>query len=65
MITNFILKVLNLHEFPELSGYMIATELRWVSAHKGGKYGGICGEEEGNADYGVWCNPVSNILHHV
>ena len=42
-------------------------------AHKGkkergevkGEYGGVCGQEEGNADYGEWCNPVSNMLHHV
>ena len=31
-----------------------------------GKYGGVCEEEEeGNSDYGEWCNPVSNMLHHV
>ena len=26
-----------------------------------GEYGGISGEEEGNVDYGEWCNPVSNM----
>ena len=41
-------------------------------AHKGekergdfkGEYEGVCGEEEGNADYatGEWCNPISNIV---
>ena len=30
-----------------------------------GKYGGIWGEEEENANTGEWCNPVSNMLHHV
>ena len=41
--------------------------------HKGDKergevkeeYGEIWGEEEENADYGEWCNPASNMLHHV
>ena len=28
-----------------------------------GKYGGVCGEMEGNADCEEWCNPVMmNIL---
>ena len=30
-----------------------------------GEYGGVCREEEGNADSGEWCNSVSNMLHHV
>ena len=49
---------------------MIAPNSR---ARKGGKkrgkmkqeYGRIWGEEEGNADNGEWCKPVSNMLHHV
>ena len=29
------------------------------------EYGRISGEEKKNAGYGEWCNPVSNMLHHV
>ena len=30
-----------------------------------GAYGGMGWEEEGDADYGEWCNPVSNMSHHM
>ena len=45
---------------------MIAPNSR---AHRGkkerGEYGAVCGEEKGNATMAEWCNPVSNMLHHV
>ena len=30
-----------------------------------GEYGIIWGKEEGGADYGEWCDPVSKISHHM
>ena len=29
------------------------------------EHGAISGEEEGGADYEVWCDPISKMSHHI